>query len=67
MHLFKNHCFPDEIIQYAVWLYFVFPLNFRDVELFLYQRGIRVGHEAILIVSDALCWAIIAFGATSLT
>jgi len=48
--LFKRHRFPSEIIQYAVWLYFVFPLSFRDVELLLYQRGIVVSHEAIR------CW-----------
>ena len=45
--LFKNHRFPTEVIQYAVWLYFVFPLSFRDVELLLHQRGIVVCHEAI--------------------
>ncbi len=45
--LFKNHRFPTEIIQYAIWLYFVFPLSFRDVELLLHQRGIVVSHEAI--------------------
>ena len=46
-NLFKNHRFPTGIIQYAVWLYFVFPLSFRDVELLLHQRGIVVSHEAI--------------------
>jgi putative transposase len=45
--LFKNHRFPSEVIQYAVWLYFVFPLSFRDVELLLQQRGVVVSHEAI--------------------
>lgn len=40
--LFRNHRFPAEIIQYAVWLYFVFPLSFRVVELLLHQRGIAV-------------------------
>lgn len=45
--LFKNHRYPASIIQYAVWLYFVFPLSFRDVELLLHQRGIVVSHEAI--------------------
>ena len=49
--LFKNHRYPAAIIQYAVWLYFVFPLSFRDVELLLHQRGIVVSHEAI----RALC------------
>jgi putative transposase len=47
MHLFKNHRYSPAIIQYAVWLYFVFPLSFWDVELLLNQRGIRVSHEAI--------------------
>ena len=46
-NLFKNHRYPAEIIQYAVWLYFVFPLSFRDVELLLHQRRIVVSHEAI--------------------
>lgn len=45
--LFKRHRFPTQIIQYAVWLYFVFPLSYRDVELLLHQRGIVVSHEAI--------------------
>ena len=45
--LFKNHRYPTEIIQYAVWLYFVLPLSFRDVELLLHHRGIVVSHEAI--------------------
>ncbi len=45
--LFRNHRFPTEIIQHAVWLNFVFPLSFRDVELILHQRGIIVSHETI--------------------
>ncbi|MEL6407829.1 MAG: IS6 family transposase, partial [Chloroflexota bacterium] len=45
--LFRNYRFPSEIIQYAVWLYFVFPLSFRDVELLLYERDIIVSHETI--------------------
>ena len=45
--LFKKHRYPAEIIQYAVWLYFVFPLSFRDVELLLHQPGIVVSREAI--------------------
>ena len=46
-NVFKNHRYTAEIIQYAVWLYFVFPLSFRDVELLLYQRDIIVSHETI--------------------
>lgn len=49
-NLFRNHRFPTEIIQYSIWLYFVFPLSFGDVELLLHQRGINVSHEAIR------CW-----------
>ena len=45
--LFKNHRYPTEIIQYAVWLYIVFPLSFRDVELLLHERGIIVSHETV--------------------
>lgn len=35
------------VFIYAVWLYFVFSLSFRDVKLLLHQRGIVVSHEAI--------------------
>ncbi|MEO1288564.1 MAG: IS6 family transposase [Chloroflexota bacterium] len=45
--LFRNYRFPSEIIQYTIWLYFVFPLSFRDAELLLYERGIVVSHETI--------------------
>jgi len=43
--LFKGFRFPPVIIQYAIWLHFAFPLSFRDVELLLADRGIRVSHE----------------------
>ncbi len=39
--------FPAEVIQYAVWLYFRFPLSFRDVEDLLAQRGIDVSYETV--------------------
>jgi putative transposase len=32
--------FPSEIISHAVWLYHVFSLSLRDVELILAERGI---------------------------
>jgi hypothetical protein len=38
---YHRHRFPAEVIQHAVWLYFRFPLSFRDVEDLLAQRGIR--------------------------
>jgi putative transposase len=37
---FKGHRFPPEIISYAVWAYFRFPMSFRDVEDLLYKRGV---------------------------
>src|SRR5919198_1963153 len=44
---YKQHRFPGEIISHAVWLYFRFPLSHRDVEEFLFVRGIIVSYEAI--------------------
>jgi putative transposase len=42
---YSRHRFPAEIIQHAVWLYFRFPLSFRDVEDLMSQRGIDVSYE----------------------
>ena len=39
--------YPAEIISYAVWLYFRFPLSLRMVEEMLAIRGISVTHETI--------------------
>ena len=44
---FPGYRFPAEIISYAVWLYHVFGLSLRDVELILSERGIAVSHESI--------------------
>ncbi len=44
---FKGHRFPSEIISYAVWAYFRFPMSFRDVEDILYKRGVIVSYETI--------------------
>jgi len=44
---YKNHRFPVEIINHAVWLYFRFCLSFRDVEEILLERGVSVTYEAI--------------------
>ena len=43
----KGHRFPPEIIAYAVWSYFRFPLSLRDVEDLLAARGIIVSYETI--------------------
>jgi putative transposase len=42
-----RHRFPAEIIRHAVWLYDVFSLSFRDVELILAERGVIVSYESI--------------------
>jgi putative transposase len=42
-----RHRFPAELISHAVWLYHVFSLSFRDVELILAERGVVVSHESI--------------------
>lgn len=49
---FKRHRFPANVIRHAVWLYFQFSLNLRDVEELLARRGIKVSYETIR------CWTI---------
>jgi len=45
--LYRRHRFPPEVIGYAVWLYFRFPLSLRMVEEMLAERGISVSYETI--------------------
>ena len=45
--LHYRHRFPAEIISHAVWLYHVFSLSLRDVELLLAERGVVVSYESI--------------------
>jgi len=47
MNIYKRHRFPVEIISYAVWLYYRFNLNHRDIEDLLAERGISVSYETI--------------------
>src|SRR6266700_2170079 len=42
-----RHRFPAEVISYAVWLYHVFSLSLRNVELILAERGIVVSYETV--------------------
>ncbi len=44
---YKNHRFPGDIISHGVWLYYRFPLSYRDMEELLFVRGITMSHEAI--------------------
>ena len=45
--VYKRHRFPPDVISYAVWLYFRFPLSLRMVEDLLAARGIIVSHQTI--------------------
>jgi putative transposase len=49
-----RHRFPAEIISHAVWLYHVFSLSLRDVELLLAERGVAVGS----VMPRAICGAV---------
>src|ERR1700692_4523434 len=42
-----RHRFPGEIITQSFWLYHVFSLSLRDVELLLAERGIVVSYETV--------------------
>jgi len=44
---YPQHRLPAEITSHAVWLYHVFSLRLRVVELILAERGIVVTHESI--------------------
>lgn len=44
---YRRHRFPTAVIQHAVWLYFRFPLSYRDVEDLLAERGIEVSYETV--------------------
>ena len=39
---YAGYRFPCEIISHAVWLYHVFSLSLRDVELLLAEHGVVV-------------------------
>jgi putative transposase len=44
---YKGHRYPVEIIDCCVWLYFRFPLSFREVEEMMLARGVAVSYETI--------------------
>ncbi|PWI05972.1 IS6 family transposase [Streptomyces sp. NWU339] len=44
---YRGHRYPAEVISPCVWLYFRFPLSFREVEELMLQRGVIVSHETI--------------------
>ena len=44
---YARYRFPPLIIQHAVWLYYRFPLSYRDVEDLLVERGMDVSYETV--------------------
>jgi len=44
---YSRHRFPSAVIHRSVWLYFRFPLSYRDVEEMLAERGSNVSYETI--------------------
>ncbi|WP_429349455.1 IS6 family transposase [Paraburkholderia sp. Clong3] len=44
---FKGYRFPPDVISYAVWLYYRFPLSLRMVEEMLAARGIELTYETV--------------------
>ena len=50
--LYRRHRFPAEVIAYAVWLYFRFPLSLRMVEDILAARGIIVSHQTVRLWAE---------------
>ena len=47
MPSYTGRRYPGEIINHCVWLYFRFPLSFREVEELMLQRGVVVSYETI--------------------
>ena len=45
--MYSRHRFPREIISHCVWLYYTFPLSYRDIEKMMLYRGIEVTYETI--------------------
>ncbi|MET8538451.1 IS6 family transposase [Streptomyces sp. NPDC005065] len=44
---YRGHRYPVEVISHCVWLYFRFPLSYRDVEELMLRRGVIVSHETV--------------------
>jgi putative transposase len=45
--LYRRRRFPSEVISHCVWLYFRFPLSYRDVEEMMGVRGVTLTYETI--------------------
>ncbi|MDJ0467164.1 IS6 family transposase [Streptomyces sp. H27-C3] len=44
---YRGHRYPPEVIAHCVWLYFRFPLSFREVEELMLERGVVVSYETV--------------------
>jgi putative transposase len=44
---YGGYRFPPDVISYAVWLYYRFPLSLRMVEELLAARGIELTYETV--------------------
>jgi putative transposase len=44
---YVGYRFPPDVISYAVWLYYRFPLSLRMVEELLAARGIDLTYETV--------------------
>src|SRR5919107_3801594 len=44
---YPGYRFPAEVIHHAIWLYHLFSLSLRDIELILAERGVVVSYESI--------------------
>ncbi|MFF2517456.1 IS6 family transposase, partial [Streptomyces sp. NPDC058086] len=44
---YRGHRYPVEVISHCVWLYFRFPLSFREVGELMLQRGVMVSYETV--------------------
>jgi hypothetical protein len=51
--LYAGHRYPAELIGYAVWLFFRFPLSLRMVEEMLAVRGISVTYATIRVARQS--------------
>ena len=45
---YKGHRYPAEVIAHCVWLYFRFPLSYREVEELMLQRGVIANIQLVI-------------------
>ncbi|SAL07425.1 IS element transposase [Caballeronia calidae] len=54
---YKDYRFPPDIISYAVWLYYRFPLSLPMVEEIQAARGIELTYEPVRDWGDEVRFA----------